>query len=147
MARLRESGLDDAVANRVRTGRPTLAVCLGLHLLCEASEESPGVAGLAVLPGMVRRFPETVRVPQLGWNQVEPESECALLSAGHAYFANSYRLTDTPPGFRAAWADHGGRFIAALERGSVLCCQFHPELSGAYGLALLERWMATEGPC
>ena len=71
-----------------------------------------------------------------------PDRGCALLQGGFAYFANSYRLTSLPPGWRGAWADHGGRFVAALERGAVLACQFHPELSGAFGHDLLRRWLA-----
>ncbi len=142
MERLRERGMDAAVSERVRAGRPTLAVCLGLQLLAESSEESPGVAGLGLLSGKVTRFPETVRVPQLGWNRVEPSSGCRLLEAGFAFFANSYRLVDPPPGWEPAMSDHAGPFVAALERGPVLACQFHPELSGGWGLALLERWLA-----
>ena len=149
MQRLHDDGVADFLAERVRSGRPTLAVCVGLQLLCESSEESPGVAGLGVLPARLTRFPDSVRVPQLGWNAIEPAPRCRMLAAGHAYFANSYRLTEAPPGWRAAYADHGGRYVAALERGPVLACQFHPELSGAFGATLIERWLkrarAAEG--
>lgn len=143
MGQLEGDGAAAALVERVRAGHPTLAVCLGLQLLCEESEENPGVAGLGVVPARVSRFPATVRVPQLGWNLVEPEAGCRLLRPGHAYFANSYRLAATPPGWRAARADHGGRFVAALERGAVLACQFHPELSGSWGQELLKRWLAA----
>lgn len=143
MRRLQGDGAAAALAERVVAGRPTLAICVGLQLLCETSEESPGVAGLGVLPASVSRFPATVRVPQLGWNRVEPGSGCRLLTPGYAYFANSYRLTAAPPGWRVAYADHGGRHVAALERGAVLACQFHPELSGSWGRELLERWLAA----
>ncbi len=142
MERLRAHDLVGALAQRVRTGRPTLAICLGLQLLAESSAESPGVAGLGILPARVTRFPDTVRVPQLGWNRVEAEPDCALLTSGYAYFANSYRLAERPAGWRAALAEHGGRFVAALERGPILACQFHPELSGSWGLELLRRWLA-----
>lgn len=142
MERLREKGLDQALAGRIREGRPTLAVCLGLQLLAGESEESPGVAGLGVFPGRVTRFPGTVRVPQLGWNRVETGAGCRLLASGFAFYANSYRLEDAPSGWEAATTDHGGPFVAALERGRVLACQFHPELSGGWGLELLKRWLA-----
>jgi imidazole glycerol phosphate synthase glutamine amidotransferase subunit len=141
MQRLEDDGVATILAERIRAGRPTLAVCVGLQLLCESSEESPGVSGLGVLPAQVTRYPDTVRVPQLGWNAIEPVTRCRMLAAGHAYFANSYRLTDAPPGWRAAYADHGGRYVAALERGPVLACQFHPELSGALGVTLITRWL------
>lgn len=141
MRRLVEHNLDAALAERVRAGKPTLAVCLGLQLLAEGSAESPGVAGLGVLPVHVTRFPDTVRVPQLGWNEVQAGPTAILQQTGHAYFANSYRLVDPPAGWTPAFADYGGRFVAALERGALLACQFHPELSGQWGLDLLRRWL------
>ena len=141
MERLHALGLVEPLRARIAANRPTLAVCVGLQVLAEASEESPGVHGLGVLPGTVRRFPPTVRVPQFGWNRVAAPVGTGLLASGTAYYANSYRLTDVPAGWRAATTLHGGPFVAALERGRVLACQFHPELSGAFGLALLERWL------
>lgn len=146
MKPLRDAGLDNVLAERIRAGRPTLAVCVGLQLLCESSTESPGVSGLGVIPGRIERFPNSLRVPQLGWNRVVANGG-SLVESGYAYFANSYRLPTTPPGWTAAHADYGGRFVAALEWGNVLACQFHPELSGVWGVALLRRWLtrATEG--
>ena len=149
MERLHALGLVEVLRERIAANRPTLAVCVGLQVLAEASEESPGVAGLGVLPGTVRRFPSTVRVPQFGWNRVIAHQGAGFVTSGAAYYANSYRLPDVPPprpgsgqaGWRAALSDHGGPFVAALERGRVLACQFHPELSGAFGLGLLERWL------
>ena len=140
MAGLREAGLDAALAARVTGGRATLAMCVGLQVLFEASDESPEERGLGVLPGRVGRFPDSVRVPQFGWNRVEPEPGCRLLEPGYAYFANSYRVLEAP-GCSVATAEHGGRFVAALEQGRVLACQFHPELSGAYGHELIARWL------
>ena len=139
---IRERGFADALAARILAGRPTFAVCVGLQLLFEGSEESPDIPGLGVIPGGITRLPETVRVPQLGWNRIEATPGCRLIESGHGYFANSYRAT--PPltdGWAVATADHGGAFIAAIERGAVLACQFHPELSGAWGQALIERWL------
>jgi imidazole glycerol-phosphate synthase subunit HisH len=140
MAGLREARLDHAIAARVRAGKPTLAMCVGLQVLFEESEESPGHPGLSTIEGRVGAFLEGVRVPQFGWNRVEPEAGCRYLVPGHAYFANSYRVT-AAPGCRIATAEHGGRFVAALERNHVLACQFHPELSGAYGHQLIGRWL------
>ncbi len=142
VASLAERGLDAAIAERVREGKPLLAVCLGFQLLLEASEEGPGQRGLGVVPGVARRFDAHagVRVPQLGWNRVISE-ECQLVQEGYAYFANSYRLVEPPEGFACATSFHGGTFIAAIERGPVLACQFHPELSGTWGIDLLGRWV------
>ena len=143
-------GLDVAIRDVAARGAPILGVCLGMQMLCEASEETPGVAGLGVIAGTCRRLPAQVRIPHLGWNSVTPEPEARLLTPGVAAFANSYALREGPPGWTTAWTTHGVPFIAALERGPMLACQFHPELSGAYGAALLERWLtgrtARTGP-
>jgi imidazoleglycerol phosphate synthase glutamine amidotransferase subunit HisH len=84
----------------------------------------------------------------MGWNRVEPAGDG--LAGGYAYFANSYRVQAPPAGWSRAWTEYGAPFVAALRRGDVLACQFHPELSGAYGLGLLRRWLQrdepTEGP-
>jgi glutamine amidotransferase len=140
LAGLRAAGLAEAIAGRVRAGAATLAMCVGLQALFEESDESPGVKGISAIPGRVRRFPDSVRVPQFGWNRVQPAPDCRFLAPGYAYFANSYRVLEAP-GCRTATADHGGRFVAALERDHVVACQFHPELSGAYGHALIGRWL------
>lgn len=141
MERLGTGGLGDAVRERVAAGKPTLAVCLGIQLLFEESEEAPGVVGLGLVPGRITRFPDTVRVPQFGWNRVEAGPDCRLLQSGYAYFANSYRAERVDGGWSVATAEHGGPFIAAFERGAVLACQFHPELSGEWGMELLGRWL------
>lgn len=142
MAGLRRLGMVEMLRERAESGRPLLAVCLGMQLLAEASRETPGERGLGVVAGEARPFGPGVRAVQMGWNMVEPTAGCRFLQRGHAYFANSFRLTEPPPGWSVAIAEHGGRFIAAMERGAVLACQFHPELSGAWGRALLERWVA-----
>jgi imidazole glycerol-phosphate synthase subunit HisH len=142
MAGLRAAGLDAAIAERARGGAPILAMCVGLQVLFEASDESPGSEGLGVLSGRVGRFPDTVRVPQFGWNLIEPEPGCRYLEPGFAYFANSYR-TLAAPGCKVAHAEHGESFVAALERGPLLACQFHPELSGAFGHRLIARWLES----
>lgn len=144
--RLTESRLGEAIRARVEADLPTLAVCLGLQLLAAGSEEGAGASGLGVLPVTASRFCDDVVVPQLGWNSVEADPGCRLLTDGAAYFANSFKLDEQPPGWKAAWSEHGGRFVAALERGEVLGCQFHPELSGSWGEALLRRWLGEEVP-
>lgn len=152
-ARLDQLGLSEPLARRVRSGRPTFAVCLGLQLLLEGSEESPGVPGLSVVEGRAERFSSDVRVPQLGWNYVEAPAGARYLESGEYYFANSYRLTElSGDGFLVARSEHGGAFVAAFERGGLLACQFHPELSGAIGARVIARWLersvsASEAAC
>ncbi len=142
MAALRENGLDRAVMQAFSDDKPLLAVCLGMQLLGEASEESPGVHGLGIFAGRFRSLPVGVRVPHLGWNGVKAPSRAGVVASGDAAFANSYCLTDPPAGWEAAWTTHGVRFVSALTRGRAVACQFHPELSGTYGMQLIERWLA-----
>jgi len=143
MDQLNSRGLVDAIRQRVNEARPTLAICLGLQVLGSASEESPGTEGIGVFDVQASRFDEPVRVPQLGWNLVRPAPDCRFLTEGYGYFANSYRLTEIPQGWVGAMADYGGTFVAAIERGPVLACQFHPELSGKWGASLIERWLGA----
>ncbi len=150
MQQLRASALDTAIADRVRDGLPLLAICLGLQLLCARSEESPGVAGLGIVSSGVTRFAAAsaqrpLRIPQMGWNQITPTPNSRHLAPVHMYFANSYRLKHLPEGWQGAIAQHAGPFVAALERGSLLACQFHPELSGQAGLDMLRQWLLRCG--
>lgn len=143
MARIDSLGLGSALRDRIGEGRPTLVVCVGMQLLCRDSEESPGARGLGVLDMTVGRFGDVVRVPQLGWNEVTPAPGSRLVEPGWAYFANSYRIDRVPEGWVGAHTEYGGGFVSALELGDVLACQFHPELSGPWGAALLGRWLGT----
>jgi imidazole glycerol phosphate synthase glutamine amidotransferase subunit len=143
MAEVNALGLRQALRDRIEQDKPTLAVCVGMQLLCHDSEESPGAEGLAVLDGTVTRFGGDIRVPQLGWNRVEPATGSRFVEPGWAYFANSYRLDHVPECWLAATTEYGGGFVSALERGNVLACQFHPELSGSWGASLLGRWLDT----
>lgn len=140
MQALAKKGLDDALRERIEADRPTLCICVGHQLLFKSSEESPEVPGLRVIDAHVGRFSDQVRVPQFGWNQVEAQPGCALLQSGHAYFANSYRAL-AAPGCEVALSEHDGLFVAGLERGNLLGCQFHPELSSLYGRALMTRFL------
>ena len=119
-AELRARGLDDALRERITDGSPLLAVCLGMQLLCDGSEEAPGVPGLGIVPGICRRLPANVRVPHLGWNRVVAGPGARLVDTAEAAFANSYALREAPSGWTASWAKHGEPFVAALERGDTL---------------------------
>ncbi|HWL49766.1 MAG TPA: imidazole glycerol phosphate synthase subunit HisH [Acidimicrobiia bacterium] len=143
MTRVGDQGLASALRERIEEGRSTLVVCVGMQLLCRVSEESPGAKGLGILDATVTRFGDEVRVPQLGWNQVDPASASRFVEPGWAYFANSYRIDRVPDGWAGATTEYGGGFVSALERGNVLACQFHPELSGPWGASLLGRWLET----
>ena len=139
-AEVLETGLRNALRQRLEADNPTLGICLGMQLFATGSEESPGARGIGIVPARVQRMAQLERLPVMGWSQVNPGPDCNLIEAGWAYFAHTFALQDAPGPWSVARAGHGGA-IAALEHGNVLACQFHPELSGAYGAALLERWI------
>ena len=141
MGTLRDADLVGPLRTRLDDLRPVLAICLGMQLLAPSSEETPDVEGLETVEVAVERFPDDVRVPQFGWNEVRADSDGGLLETGYAYFANSYCLPDAPDGWTCARSEYGGDFISAMEHGPVLACQFHPELSGRWGSNLLRRWL------
>ena len=147
MDALRSAELIEPLKARIEADKPTMTICLGLQLLAKSSEESPGEEGFGIVNAEVKRFPNTVRVPQLGWNKITPVGDCKLLSEGYVYFANSYRLPEVPAGWNGAVSEHAGPFVAALEKGNLLACQFHPELSGEFGASLLERWVQGGAAC
>lgn len=146
MNALRASGLDRVALDAVANGTPLFAVCVGLQLLYEGSEESPGVTGLGVLPGVLRRLPDGVKHPQMQWNRVvAPQGTnraSALLDAlgddPWVYFVHSYAapMSDDVVGV----CDYGGEVVAAVEHGRVWAAQFHPEKSSVAGLALLRAF-------
>lgn len=145
--RLDRDGLTIPLRQRLLAGRPTLAVCLGLQLLCEGSDEAPGRRGLGVLPVRVRALPADRRVPNMGWCPLQNGQADAV---GHAYFAHSFAVTGPDlgrlkaSGWRLLTARHGQPYLAAAARQGVLACQFHPELSGAWGENLLASWLAQD---
>lgn len=140
---LRERGLDSAIVKRHRERLPLLAICLGMQMLADGSDESPGSFGLGVFPGRFLRLPASVTVPHLGWNNVTGAYD-GVLPSGMAAFANSYALCEAPADWSVAWTTHGPQFVAALTQGRTLACQFHPELSGSFGLNLLRAWLTDD---
>lgn len=125
------------------SGQPLLAICVGLQLLCERSEEDPDARGLGVVEGKVRRLTAR-KVPHMGWNTVEVTGPNArmlrvLSPDDMVYFVHSYAL-DADPAAAAGYTTYGERFCSAVEQGNVLGVQFHPEKSSRVGGALLARF-------
>ncbi len=137
---LRRRGLDEAVRTVHEADKPLLAICLGMQMLGEGSDESPDTPGLGVVAGRLQRLPDSVRVPHLGWNQVRADENSGLPS-GTAAFANSFYLPEPPSGWFAARTTHGATFVSMLAQGRTLACQFHPELSGPFGMGLITDWL------
>ena len=145
ISRLGEEDWIEPLRARVADQLPTLAICLGLQLLGVSSAEAADCAGLGCVESVAKPFDDRVRVPHMGWNRVEADPGCELLTSGAAYFAHSYHWSEVPRGWRAAMTRHGESFVAAVERGAVLACQFHPELSGEYGAELIRQWLQRGG--
>jgi imidazole glycerol-phosphate synthase len=137
-------GLAGPIRAWLAADRPFLGICLGLQLLYEGSVESPGAIGLGFLAGSCQKFSSGLKVPSIGWNQVEAAEGDIFGSSGGAdwfYFVHSYH----PPLESAnviGWAEYGLRFPCAIAKGRARAMQFHPEKSSKAGLELLKRWYA-----
>ncbi|HEY9555139.1 MAG TPA: imidazole glycerol phosphate synthase subunit HisH [Acidimicrobiales bacterium] len=145
MEALRARGLDEVAHEVIAAGTPFIGICIGMQMLFEGSEESPGVPGLGVLPGSCRLLPDDVKRPQMQWNLLERRGDPELLSLAPdpawAYFVHSY-AADTDDAIVTATCDYGGEVVAAVAQGPVWATQFHPEKSGRTGLAALEAFVA-----
>lgn len=138
--RIDRIGLRELLLAHVAAGKPLLGVCLGMQLLFDSSDESPGATGLGVFEGRVGALPANVKVPHIGWNDVVPTMPNPFLdSPGIYYFVHSY-AADIGPGTIAV-AEHGRSFCAAVRRGNVLGVQFHPEKSHDAGIALYRKFL------
>ncbi len=146
MAALRGSGLDELAVISAQSGRPFLGICVGMQLLYEGSDESPGVAGLGVLPGVLGLLPDTVKRPQMQWNVLDVRRPSAmfadLVDPVWVYFVHSYAAPADGAGI-VATCDYGGPVAAAVEQGPLWATQFHPEKSGTVGLELLAGFVAA----
>ena len=146
-SQLHARGLWEPLADWLRADRPFLGVCLGYQLLFESSEETPGVAGFGRFAGAVRRFHAPgLKVPQIGWNALDFRQPGARLWRGlengsHVYFVHSYHPIPADPDVVAATTDYGGPFAAAVEQGSTMGVQFHPEKSQSAGLTMLGNFV------
>jgi len=143
---LHASGLVEPLSNRVRSdGIPFLGICIGLQVLFEHSEEGD-VAGLAWIPGAVRRFDDDQRVPQIGWNSVHLRRDHPVTAAfpdgGHAYFVNSYYASPADPDHVLGETAYGVEFCSIVAHANIVATQFHAEKSGELGLRILSGFAA-----
>ena len=143
MAKLEEAGWAGALRDWVRADRPFLGICIGLQLLFSSSEEAPGVAGLGLFEGEVKRFPLR-KVPQIGWNSTVAREGSRLFAdipqGSFFYYIHSYYCQAAVADEACARAEYGLEYTSAVERGRVCAVQFHPEKSGETGLALINNW-------
>ena len=145
MEKLQAYGLIEVIRELVEMKKPFLGICLGLQLMFGESEESPGVKGLGLLKGKIVRFPQSeLKVPQIGWNSLEFPKESVLFngirSGEYVYFVHSYYLK-AEEDIVAATTEYGVTVHAAVEKGNIFACQFHPEKSSGVGLNILKNFV------
>jgi imidazole glycerol-phosphate synthase subunit HisH len=144
--KLKERGMDEACLETYRAGKPFLGVCIALQVFFEASEESPGVEGLGILPGKVVKFDVGgLKVPHMGWNELDVVREHPILgglSGEDFYFVHSYHPEPEEDSDLLGESDYGGRFCAAAGRENLAAVQFHPEKSSRAGLKLYENFLS-----
>lgn len=149
---LYQSGLTETVRAAALSDTPFLGICLGLQMLFQKSEETPGVKGLSVLEGEICRFPREIglKIPQIGWNSIDIAPDCPLYrgvpNGAYVYFVHSYYLKAKNPENVAATAEYGIPFHASAADVSknLYATQFHPEKSGAVGLQILKNFAAMQ---
>lgn len=145
MTELAALGLDEVLRERVEAGVPFLGVCLGLQLLFESSEESPGVAGLGLVRGDVRRLPPGPKIPHIGWNQAEMVKDSPLLDGvpdmSAFYFVHSFAVVPARPADVLTVTEYGTTFVSGVECENVTAFQFHPEKSSTLGLRIYENFV------
>ena len=143
---LRQYDLIDTIRDTVSKGVPFLGICLGMQMLFDSSEESPGAAGLGLLPGKILRIPdaEGLKVPHMGWNSLKINPASRLFSGcesePYVYFVHSYYLQADHENDVAAETFYGVRIHAAVEHDNIFGCQFHPEKSSETGLHILRNF-------
>jgi imidazole glycerol phosphate synthase glutamine amidotransferase subunit len=139
MEQLNEKELVEPIKSIIKQGKPFLGICLGLQALFEESEESPGVKGIAIFEGKVKKFTKG-KVPQIGWNNIKPQKP-GLFKECYVYFVNSYYVVPEDESIVATKTDYYGKFVSAIKFENITATQFHPEKSGKAGIEILRRWL------
>ena len=149
MRELRNAGLEDVARSAALDDRPFFGICVGLQMLFAGSEESPGISGLGVVDGHVVRLPDTMKLPQIGWNTVEVRDGSRLFANTTAngdpwvYFVHTYAAMADDATIVGGWCEYGTRFVAAVELDNLWATQFHPEKSSTVGLQLLRNFVGA----
>ena len=146
MEKIRQYDLEGVIRQVVDRGTPFLGICLGLQLLFESSEESPGAEGLGILKGKILKIPSSpgLKIPHMGWNSLQLQNNGRLFrnipQDTYVYFVHSYYLQAQEPEIVKAVTGYGTEIHASVEKDNVFACQFHPEKSGKYGLEILKNF-------
>jgi len=148
MEKIRRYGLEEIIREVAVQKKPFLGICLGLQLLFESSEETPGVKGLGILKGKITKIPDDMglKVPQIGWNSLKFPNKGRLYRGIHedayVYFVHSYYLQAEDPQIVTATTEYAAHIHASVEKENVFACQFHPEKSSEVGLQILKNFVA-----
>jgi glutamine amidotransferase len=141
------SRFEDALSKALEEGTPILGICIGLQVLFEESEESPGARGLGWIKGKVVKLPAEVMIPQMGWNSLSINRPVEMLDGirdgDMFYFVHSYYVLPVDKSVIAATTYHGVNLTAVIEKDNLFATQFHPEKSGNKGLKILENFVRT----
>lgn len=147
MANLKKFGLNKVIYEVVEKGTPFLGICLGLQLLFERSDETPGVEGLGILKGEILRIPDKddLKIPHMGWNSLHLQNQgrlfMGLSEQSYVYFVHSYYLKAEDEQIVKATTDYSVNIHASVEKDNVFACQFHPEKSSDVGLKILKNFV------
>lgn len=146
MNNLDRFNLVDTIKDIAESGKPFLGICLGLQLLFERSDETPGAEGLSILPGEILRIPpsEGLKIPHMGWNSIKIKDNARLFKDvpdnSYVYFVHSYYLKATDEDIVAATTEYSTHIHASVEKNNIFACQFHPEKSSDIGLRILNNF-------
>ena len=146
MENLHRYELVPVIRDMIEDGKPFLGICLGLQLLFESSEESPGAEGLGILKGKILKIPSSpgLKIPHMGWNSLQLQNNGRLFrnipQDTYVYFVHSYYLQAQEPEIVKAVTGYGTEIHASVEKDNVFACQFHPEKSGETGLKILKNF-------
>ncbi len=157
MGKIQAAGLEEVIKEVCAVGTPFLGICLGLQLLFESSDETPGVRGLGILPGKILRIPEEGpddldttkiikrKIPEIGWNDLTYPNPGRLFAGipehSYVYFVHGYYLEAADPSIVVAKTSYGVSIDASVEKNNVFACQFHPEKSEAVGMKILQNFL------
>ena len=147
MGKLHQYGLVEVIKEVVKKGTPFIGICLGLQLLFESSDETPGVEGLGILKGKILRIPdcEGLKIPHMGWNSLKFPVEGRLFKGlpedSYVYFVHSYYLAAEDEGIVTATTEYSTLIHASVEQDNVFACQFHPEKSSDVGIQILKNFV------
>lgn len=151
MKKLETYGLVSVIKEVCDKGIPFLGICLGLQLMFDSSEESPGVEGLHILPGKIVRIPDGIdyKVPHIGWNSLTFPSDGRLFEGikenSFVYFVHSYYLQAEEEEIVKATTEYGTTIHASVEKNNIFACQFHPEKSSEIGMKILQNFLNIKG--